>query len=96
MKKTSKQVGKYIVKTKDDGSVRWFYKDKLHREDGPAVTLSNGIKGWYINGYLHREDGPAYTDDIAGGMAWYLDGELLREQDWKTKMRQRKLKALGL
>ena len=46
-----------------------IYKDKIeyqengllhsHREDGPAVIHSNGIKEWYLNGKQHREDGPA-------------------------------------
>jgi len=28
----------------------WFYKDKLHRLNGPAVEFANGAKKYYING----------------------------------------------
>lgn len=31
----------------------------LHKEDGPALMLLNGISGWYIHGKKHRLDGPA-------------------------------------
>ena len=28
----------------------WYINNRLHREDGPAVEYSNGIKYWYLNG----------------------------------------------
>ena len=28
----------------------WYLNGKRHREDGPAIELSNGDKYWYING----------------------------------------------
>jgi len=48
---------------------------QLHREDGPAVTYTNGREEWWQNGKLHRVDGPAiiYAD---GGEAWHLNGKL--------------------
>lgn len=55
---------------------------RLHREDGPAVTIENGIKMWFIHGVLHREDGPAieaiHLDD--GYNAWYLNGKVSRNE----------------
>lgn len=36
----------------------WYKDDKLHREDGPAVELNNGIKAWFLDGvkYLNEEE----------------------------------------
>jgi hypothetical protein len=45
---------------------------ELHREDGPAIMLSNGHKEWWFNGVLHRLDGPAITWD--GGETWAING----------------------
>ena len=52
----------------------WKKNGKLHREDGPAITDSNGTKFWYLNGERHREDGPAviYYD---GTEVWWVDGK---------------------
>ena len=53
-------------------------KGQKHREDGPAIEYTDGLKFWYINGKLHREDGPAIvTED--GGNLWYINGQLHRE-----------------
>jgi hypothetical protein len=56
------------------GTECWCLNGELHREDGPAVTYSDGTKYWYRNGKFHREDGPAiiYTD---GTEWWYLNGK---------------------
>jgi len=68
----------YTVKIDEDGSKFWYFKRKLHREDGPAFEHADGYKAWYINGKLHRADGPAdeYAD---GGKCWYINGKLHRE-----------------
>jgi len=50
----------------------------LHREDGPAVEYSEGIKEWWRNGQLHREDGPAIEQED-GNKEWWRDGQLHRE-----------------
>jgi hypothetical protein len=34
----------------DDNGTTWCLDGLLHREDGPAVELSNGRKAWYLNG----------------------------------------------
>ena len=43
---------KYTIKTENKWLVLrrwWCFKDKVHREDGPAVEQTNGIKRWYLN-----------------------------------------------
>jgi len=32
------------------GAESWWYKDKLHRRDGPAIIYLSGYKKWYKNG----------------------------------------------
>jgi hypothetical protein len=56
------------------GTERWYLNDKLHREDGPAVTWSYGTKVWYLNDKLHRTDGPA-IEGADGIDYWFLNGE---------------------
>jgi hypothetical protein len=57
------------IKIDGKSTKRWYFEDKLHREDGPAVECANGTKRWYINGKLHREDGPAV--EWADGDRWW-------------------------
>lgn len=45
----------------------------LHREDGPAVELSNGDKFWCKNNQYHRVDGPACLF-ANGNKEYYLNG----------------------
>lgn len=60
-----------------DGMQIWTKNDRLHREDGPAVTYPDGTRAWYKNGRLHREDGPA-VENPDGEYDWYLNGALHR------------------
>jgi len=41
------------------GDQIWYLNDRLHREDGPAMTGVDGHQLWYKHGKLHRLDGPA-------------------------------------
>ena len=61
-------------------------KGELHREDGPAVELTDGTKYWMINDQYHREDGPA-IENANGDKHWYLNGEQLTQEEFieKTK-----------
>ena len=34
----------------------WYKDGKLHREDGPAVELKNGLKEWYKDGQFQILD----------------------------------------
>jgi hypothetical protein len=36
----------------------YYHHRKLHRDDGPAITLANGHKEWYSSGLLYHGDGP--------------------------------------
>ena len=36
--------------TDEDGTVRWYWKGRLHREDGPAIEDVDGYKAWWRNG----------------------------------------------
>jgi len=61
-----------------DGSIRYYGNNGVyHREDGPAVEYSDGVKFWYKHGVYHREDGPAkwYSENH---YAWYYEGKLHR------------------
>ena len=46
---------------------------QLHREDGPAVELSDGHREWWQNDQRHRIDGPA-IEWANGGETWFLNG----------------------
>ena len=58
----------------DSHYTKWYLNEKLHREDGPAVELTNGNKVWYLNGQWHREDGPA-VELTNGNKWWYFNGQ---------------------
>jgi hypothetical protein len=68
----------YKVKVYADGTKKWYFNGKLHREDGPAIEYANGDKEWHLNGKLHREDAPA-AEDVDGNKSWWLNGKLHRE-----------------
>lgn len=40
----------YTVKVYANGDKSWYLKDKLHREDGPAIEYADGSKYWYLDG----------------------------------------------
>ena len=61
----------------DDFKEAWYQNGKLHRTDGPANTMRNGVKEWYQNGKLHRTDGPAVKSPN-GDKLWYQNGQLHR------------------
>ncbi len=61
-----------------DGTKKWFLKDMLHREDGPAVEQADGTKMWYQNGVRHRLDGPA-VEWANGTKVWWVYGKQHRD-----------------
>lgn len=61
----------------------YYFNNKLHREDGPAVEWGNGTKFWYRNGKFHREGGPA-CEYIDGTKFWYLNGEELTKAEFNA------------
>jgi len=57
---------------------RFYLKNrKYHRENGPAISYSDGHTEYWLNGVIHREDGPAviYKD---GSQRWVQNGDLHR------------------
>jgi hypothetical protein len=74
----------YKVTVDDYGTIRWYLKNKLHREDGPAIERANGDKLWYLNDQRHREDGPA-IEYASGAKYWYLNGQELTEAEFNTR-----------
>ena len=46
---------KYTVKVFKYGDKFWFLKDKLHREDGPAIEYADGDKEWWLNNVKYTE-----------------------------------------
>lgn len=55
-------------------SKRWYKNGKLHRLDGPAIELADGIKEWFKDGKRHRLDGPA-IERADGTKEWYKNGK---------------------
>lgn len=76
----------YKVTVDDQGITQWYYKNKLHREDGPAIECADGTKGWYRNGLLHRDDGPA-IEYANGAKFWYLNGQELTEAQFNARIK---------
>ena len=47
----------YEVDEYSNGTKHWWFNDKRHRVNGPAVECSNEYKGWYLDGieYTKKE-----------------------------------------
>ena len=56
------------------GNQYWYKDDKIHREDGPAITWNDGGQFWYKEDKLHREYGPAVIW-ANGTEFWYKEGK---------------------
>jgi hypothetical protein len=76
----------------ENGTQRWYKNDKLHNENGPAVSYSNpnGYEAWYKDGILHRTDGAAINYDT-GEQSFYINGIQYTE-----KVYWERIEALGL
>ena len=58
-----------------DGGEDWRLPNGyLHRDSGPARTLSDGTKEWFHNNTRHRADGPAVIR-ADGTQEWWEDGK---------------------
>lgn len=55
-------------------SIQYQVDARLHREDGPALLLSDGTHKWYQFDMLHRADGPA-VELADGTRIWFLQGK---------------------
>ena len=62
------------IETDRFGTKRYYWNNKLHREDGPAVEWSNGTKEWYLYGIKYTEK--EFKDRLKSreGLPWYKGG----------------------
>ena len=64
--------------TEDNGHTKkWWLKNLLHREDGPAIECSSGARFWFQNGKRHRIGGPAVME-ACGNMEWWENGKHIK------------------
>jgi hypothetical protein len=67
-------------------SNRYYYLNGItHRDDGPAVELSNGDRYWYLNGKRHRVNGPA-VECSNGDKYWYLNNVYYPQEEWFERL----------
>lgn len=45
----------YKVIIDDKDTIRWYFKNQLHNDNGPAVIYANGNGYWYLNGEQFSE-----------------------------------------
>lgn len=58
--------------TDENGNKVWINeKNKIHREDGPALEFASGSWEWLLNGKRHRVCGPSIN--WRGRYQWYVD-----------------------
>lgn len=74
----------YTVMVYKNGDRYWRLNGYLHREDGPAVELTDGQKEWWINGERHREDGPS-IEKSKGAKEWWINGKQLTEEEFNLR-----------
>jgi hypothetical protein len=67
-----------------DGSISYWFKNRRHRDDGPAIEFPNGTQEYYLNGVRHRVDGPSVVS-ISGYKEYHLNGNRLSKKDWLVK-----------
>jgi len=72
---------KYKVKSYDFGKQEYYYDNKLHNDNGPAVIYID-TQIYYKHGLIHREDGPAIITNSNKNnfkLEWYIDGKKHRD-----------------
>ena len=70
---------KYRIEVDRAGTRKYFNAaGQLHRDEGPAVIMTDGTKEWYHNGLRHRENGPASVMPN-GRKEWWQNGKRHRE-----------------
>lgn len=67
----------YITFEDNGATKKYWLKNKLHREDGPAIECKDGSKFWFQNGERHRTDGPAVIEPN-GNMEWWENGKRIK------------------
>jgi len=75
---------KYKVISYDYGKKEYYYDNKLHNDNGPAVIHNRyqDIQIYYKHGLIHREDGPAIITNSNKNnfkLEWYFEGKKHRD-----------------
>jgi len=84
----------YEVRIYLSGDKYWYYNDKLHRLNGPAVEHADGDKYYYINNNLHRLNGPA-IERTNGTKYYYINGQYFNTfEEYKEAVIQYKIKEI--
>lgn len=66
-----------------NGDEEWWVNGERHRDGGPAILYISGkYRVWCQHGQRHRLDGPAIEDVPAGLTQWYINGEILSEEEF--------------
>ena len=82
------------MRKETDSNGTYYYNNlnQLHREDGPAIELTNGDKSWYLNNLCHREDGPA-IEFADGTKCWCFRGKHIDCETNEEFLQLMKMKA---
>lgn len=75
------------------GDKAWYFEQKYHRLDGPAIEWNSGAKEWYVNGKRHRLDGPA-IEYCYDRKSWWFENTQVTEESLKLLIDMMKLKGL--
>ncbi len=68
-----------------NGNKEWYFNNKRHRIDGPAIESSNGgVKAWWYDNKRHRVNGPAV--EWGNSKAWYFDSIKMEEKEYNAIM----------
>mgnify|MGYP001596015079 CR=1 FL=1 len=84
----------------EQGSEAYYFKGKIHKDDGPAVRSyrlnANGTRSflereeYIVDGFFHCEKGPALINYNSLGQiissAYFLGGTSYSEKDWKEQI----------
>jgi hypothetical protein len=63
----------------------WFCNGLIHRDDGPALILSDGTDVWYYQGRIHRDDGLPAIICEDGTLEYYVNGVKVRAEKVKQE-----------
>ena len=68
-----------MIRTYLSGDIYFDEEGRRHREDGPAVDFTSGLKIWYRHGEVHRSGGEPAMIIPDGTKYWVIDNKWHRE-----------------